>query len=75
MKDSPPPLNGKYKVPDFELPIITDDMEQDMAPKLISFEAYLHFIANSYKALSLQQKEHYRKLKLASPPVMVRFEI
>jgi hypothetical protein len=67
--------NGQYKVPDFELPIITDDMEQAMAPKLISFEAYLRFIANSYKALSPQQKEHYRKLKLASPPVMVRFEI
>ena len=64
----------QYIVPDFDLPIFSDNMEKDMVPKLVSFDAYLCFIANSYKGLSSKQKAQARQLKIEEPPASVRFE-
>ena len=64
----------QYTVPDFDLPVMPDRMESDMAAKQVSFDAYLCFIANSYRALSRKQKMQARKLKLAASPAAVRFE-
>lgn len=64
----------QYTVPNFDLPIMPERMEKDLAPKLVSFDAYLRFIANSYKKLSLRQKKQARKMKLEIHPVSVPFE-
>lgn len=64
----------QYTVPNFDLPILPARMEMDMAPKPVSFDKYLCFIANSYKWLSHKQKMQTRKLKLAASPAAVRFE-
>lgn len=65
----------KYIVPDFELPVMAEDcMGKKLNPKVVSFETYLHTIADTFRRLSPQQRIRARELKLKFPPVPVRFE-